>query len=200
MKIPAKFLLAAAAFLCASGASFAQTLVSENFDYGAVTLSIVGLSGGTNWSSNWAVNGTANGQYQTTNLTISTSGYWNPSATGSGSLGLTDINTTGTFATHNEVRQFTPGTDTTMWMSYLFNLGDTNNQAFLLMNTNIGNSIRIAGAGTNTIRVQGYYNGVGTTVKDLTGPTVTNTSFLILAKFSLNTGSDSGVLPVNWSG
>ncbi len=197
MKIPAKFLLAAAALLCASGASFAQTLVSESFNYGAVTSSIAGQSGGTNWSSNWAVNGTANGQYQTTNLTISTSGYWNPSAADSGSLGLTNINNTGTFATHNEVRQFAPGSDTTMWMSYLFNLGDynANTQAYLLMNTNVGNSIRIAGTGSGSIRVSGFYNNSGTTAKDLTSSA--GNTYLILAKFTLATGNDSFQLWVN---
>ena len=197
MKTSAKYLFATAALLCSSGASFAQTLVSESFDYGTSTSSITGLNGGINWSSPWAVNGTANGQYQTTNLTISTSGYWNPSATGSGSLGLTNVNNTGTFVTHNEVRQFTPGTDTTMWMSYLFNLGDYDGftQAYLLMNTNINNSIRILGTGSS-LRVTAYYGGASSSINpDLIGSA--GKTYLILAKFSLTSTNDSFQLWVN---
>ncbi len=201
MKTSAKYLFATAALLCSSGASFAQTLVSESFTYGAVTSSIASLNGGINWSSPWAVNGTANGQYQTTNLTISTAGYWNPpatySGTNSGSLGLTAINNNGGFAGSNAVRQFTPGTDTTMWMSYLFNLGDynANTQAYLLMNTNVGNSIRIAGTGSGSIRVSGFYNNSGTTAKDLTSSA--GNTYLVLARFSLTNGNDSFQLWVN---
>ena len=193
---PALLALAALAVLSALTAR-AQTNVSEFFDYSASgNSSVVGLSGGSNWSGNWSVNGTANGFFQSTNLARSQSGYMNPTVANNGSLGLIDINNTGNYAANNEARTFTPGTDTTMWVSYLFNLGDysTTTQAYLLFNTNINNSIRIAGTGSN-LRITPYYNSSAGTNTDISSSA--GNTFLMVAKFTLTAGNDSYSLWVN---
>jgi hypothetical protein len=192
MTPPSKTLarLAATLALAATSASAAVTLISEDFNYGGSSSALSGSAGGSGFSGNWAAQGTPNGQYNPSNLTVSTTGYVN-AASSVGSYSTDGLTANGGVTTNFNLRTISsPDTylgtaGNTIWFSFLARNGATVAQNNAVLGFSDGTGMFAANQLTTGLSAGNFTLQIGSTAQAITGTATfsANTTYLIVGRF-----------------